>query len=223
MMMAETQAFDKQAFDKLGKLTQLLVSMDSIFSFFSELVNNTTEKDKIGKEILPYTETFLLISSKKLGYSVILVLQAFKPLKKVYRVNEYVSSEEFTDFMSIGNGNILMTQPILNTIFAYFGIPLNAPYQILDIEIYQFIRKNKEVDSEQLKQHVTHSKDSIKSVTLVNNVVQIFYEDNSFVRFTITNGNVDSVKELLDNLFKPVYNSTKPNCRTFFWVNQEGT
>jgi hypothetical protein len=209
--------------NKLYYITQVIGFLDSLVTTITDLRENTIEKDKIGKEILPYVESFLLISSKRLGYSIILILQSYKTLRKAYRVTDYVHPEEFADFSPIGVGNAFITQPILSTLLAYFSSPVNIyiPYSTFDLEVYQLVRKNKGIDSNQLKQHLVTSKDTIKSVTLANNMVQIFYKDDSFDRFTIIDGNVDSIKETLNNLFKPIYNSTSKCGSILSWVNEK--
>jgi hypothetical protein len=209
--------------NKLYYITQVIGFLDSLVTTIADLRENTIEKDKIGKEILPYVESFLLISSKRLGYSVILILQSYKTLRKAYRVTDYVHPEEFVGFLPVGVGNAFITQPILSTLLAYFSSPVNIyiPYSTFDLEVYQLVRKNKGIDSNQLKQHLVTSKDVIKSVTLANNMVQIFYKDDSFDRFTIIDGNVDSIKETLDKLFKPIYNSTSKCGNILSWVNEK--
>jgi len=209
--------------NKLSYITQIVGFLDSLVTTIVDLRENTIEKDKIGKEILPYVESFLLISSKRLGYSIILILQSYKALRKAYRVNDYVHPEEFADFLPVGIGNAFVTQPILNTLLAYFSSPVNVfiPYSTFDLEVYQLVRKNKGIDSNHLKQHLVTSKDTIKSVTLANNMVQIFYKDDSFDRFTIIDGNIDSIKETLDKLFKPIYNSTSKCGSILSWVNEK--
>jgi hypothetical protein len=209
--------------NKLYYITQAIGFLDSLVTTIVDLRENTIEKDKIGKEILPYVESFLLISSKRLGYSIILILQSYKTLRKVYRVTDYVHPEEFVGFLPVGVGNAFITQPILSTLLAYFSSPVNVyiPYSTFDLEVYQLVRKNKEIDSNQLKQHLVTSKDTIKSVTLTNNIVQIFYKDDSFDRFVIIDGNIDSIKETLDKLFKTVYNSTSKCRGVTMWMNAQ--
>jgi len=209
--------------NKLSYITQIVGFLDSLVTTIVDLRENTIEKDKIGKEILPYVESFLLISSKRLGYSIILILQSYKTLRKAYRVNDYVHPEEFVGFLPVGVGNAFVTQPILSTLLAYFSSPVNVfiPYSTFDLEVYQLVRRNKEIGSNQLKQHLVTSKDTIKSVTLANNMVQIFYKDDSFDRFIIIDGNIDSIKETLNNLFKPIYNSTSKCGSILSWVNEK--
>jgi|GEM_PF-2175873 len=209
--------------NKLYHITQVIGFLDSLVTTIVDLRENTIERDKIGKEILPYVESFLLISSKRLGYSIILILQSYKTLRKAYRVTDYVHPEEFVDFLPVGIGNAFITQPILSTLLTYFSSPVNVyiPYSTFDLEVYQLVRKNKEIDSNQLKQRLVISKDVIKSVTLTNNIAQIFYKDGSFDRFIIVDGNIDSIKETLNNLFKLVYNSTSKCCSTLSWVNEK--
>jgi len=209
--------------NKLYRITQVIGFLDSLSALVTDLLENTIEKDKAGKEILPYVESFLLITSKRLGYSIILVLQSYRTLRKAYRITDYVHPEEFVDFLPVGIGSAFVTQPILSTLFTYFLSPVNfyIPYSTFDLEVYQLVRKNKEISSNQLKQRLVTSRDVIKSVTLTNNIIQIFYKDDSFDRFTIIDGNIDSIKETLNNLFKLVYNSTSKCCSTLSWVNEK--
>ena len=107
--------------------------------------------------------------------------------------------------------------------FTYFLSSVNfyIPYSTFDLEVYQLVRKNKEIDSNQLKQRLVISKDVIKSVTLTNNIAQIFYKDGSFDRFIIVDGNIDSIKETLNKLFKNSYNSSSKCCGVIAWVNEQ--